>query len=314
MAKLIDPSHAGADVSGQSFESTIYDSPLSIEQKRDPFYDADGVVTSVERAETVVSAGRAWKCISQIESDAKRPIDEGETDAWPALLESLGRLSQLARPSPAQGGHGPDQTMAREALAAILAELGRITYPTDENDKKYSLARSSKYDNIVLLIHAFDIYAQHMQTADQAQATPVANLLEKQCSIAEIRGHIRQQIAPSASDLVGPLNSWLKAHIATTLPQKEEICSFINDLLSISGLSATCDNVPCYFRVSKRSNVPDGVIYLMPFGGDRQLAARNQFADIPDIGVTAAPNDITPVEQNNWVFKVAATPGGKRKK
>jgi hypothetical protein len=116
----------------------------------------------------------------------------------------------------------------------------------------------------------------------------VIELLEKGSRIKEIQNELTGQAASAAQRLKTPLNKWIKLQIASTFEDRKDTCQFINDLLSSCGVNAIYEKTPCYFSVSKKTRYPEGVLYLIPFGGSTELTARLHFADLPDIELAPA--------------------------
>lgn len=143
----------------------------------------------------------------------------------------------------------------------------------------------------------------------------VVDLLKENRSVDEIRDYLRHCVAPSAEELVKPLNDWMREQNPDSFAGKHRLAEFMKQILSVCGVVSCYDQTSFYFKVAaNEQGYPDGRIFAFPHRGTKPLLSRRTFAEVPEFNLAMTRSKYQSAEasaegdntsRNTWVQHLA---------
>jgi hypothetical protein len=124
------------------------------------------------------------------------------------------------------------------------------------------------------------------QTNQGGNAFPgqsIADMLEAGATLQEIRGFIKNVVAPTSGRLNRTLNKWLHNQQPNDLAGKKELAEFINWLGQSFDSNLIIEDKPSYLGSSGGYGVPTGRFLITRVGANKPSATRVEAADLPHI-------------------------------
>lgn len=121
------------------------------------------------------------------------------------------------------------------------------------------------------------------ERAGDTSGQTAASLLDAGAPVQQIRGFIRNAIAPSSERLSEALDNWLRVQQPKNLAEKKELADFVNWLTGSSDCTLTVGGKACYLAAVGGYGVPTGRFLITPIGGRKPWMTRVEVADIPKL-------------------------------